>query len=134
PGAGRARLGAPPFRPRAGGSGAGSPALEPGVNPIRATAVAEEGAKAERRIQVSLVDKSESEPDLPVGLVVQRNRLLEDCLLIARQQRLERERERNEEIRKALQVEIERERKKARERADQQRKQLELEGEKGPDE
>ena len=126
----KTRVEARPFRITADGSWAGFLALEPGANPIRATAVAEEGASAERRIEVSLVDQPEQEPELPVGLVVQRNRLLEDCLLIARQQRLDRERERNEEIRKALQVEIERERKKARERADQQRKQLELEGEK----
>jgi len=127
----KTRAVAKPFRITADGSWAGFLALEPGANTIRATAVADEGASAERRIQVSLVDKAsgESEPDLPVDLVVQRNRLLEDCLLIARQQRLDRERERNEEIRRALQVEIERERQQARERADQQRKQLELEGE-----
>jgi von Willebrand factor type A domain-containing protein len=118
-----------PFRLTADGSWAGFLALEPGVNPIRATAVADEGAQAERRIQVSLVDAPDREVDLPVGLVVQRNRLLEDCLLIARQRRLDQERERNEEIRRALQVEIERERQKAKERADQQRKRLELEGE-----
>jgi von Willebrand factor type A domain len=127
----KTRAEAKPFRITADGSWAGFLALEPGSNTIRATAIAEEGTTAERRIQVSLVDKSSDtpEPDLPVDLVVQRNRLLEDCLLIARQQRLDAERERNEEIRRALQVEIERERQKARERADQQRKQLELEGE-----
>ncbi len=129
----KTRVEARPFRLTADGSWAGFLALEPGANTIRATAVAEQSASAERRIQVSLVDEPDgapvAEPNLPVELVVQRNRLLEDCLLIARQQRLDRERERNEEIRRALQVEIERERKKARERADQQRKQLELEGE-----
>jgi hypothetical protein len=127
----KTRVEAKPFRITADGSWAGFLALEPGANTILATAVAEEGAKAERRIEVSRVDKpaDATEPDLPVDLVVQRNRLLEDCLLIARQQRLDAERERNEEIRRALQVEIEREREKARERADQQRKQLDLEGE-----
>jgi len=121
---------AQPFRITADGSWAGFLALEPGTNPIRATAVAEQGAKTERSIQVSRVDQPADapDPDLPVELVVQKNRLLEDCLLIARQQRLDRERERNEEIRRALQMEIERERQAARERADQQRKQLELEG------
>jgi hypothetical protein len=127
------RTEARPFRLSADGSWSGFLALQPGANTIRATALAEEGVKAERRIQVSLVEKSdedrETEIDLPVDLVVQRNRLLEDCLLIARQQRLERERERNEEIRRALQAEIERERQKAKERADQQRKRLDLEGE-----
>jgi hypothetical protein len=130
----KTRTEAKPFRLTADGSWAGFLALEPGANTIRATALADEGAKAERRIQVSLVEKSDdekqTEADLPVDLVVQRNRLLEDCLLIARQQRLDRERERNEEIRRALQAEIERERQKAKERADQQRKQLDLEGEK----
>ncbi len=124
----KTRVEARPFRLAADGSWAGFLALEPGANTIRATALAEEGAKAERRIEVSLVDGAK-DPELPVDLVVQRNRLLEDCLLIARQQRLDRERERNEEIRRALQAEIERERQRARERADQQRKQLDLEGE-----
>lgn len=125
----KTRAEARPFRITADGSWAGFLALEPGANPIRATAVAEEGAKAERRISVSLVDEQKAEVDLPVELVVQRNRLLEDCLLLARQKRLDQERARNEEIRRALQIEIERERKQAKERADQQRKRLELEGE-----
>jgi hypothetical protein len=125
----KTRAEAEPFRMTADGSWAGFLALEPGANPIRATAVADEGASAERRIQVSLVDGKKPEVDLPVDLVVQRNRLLEDCLLLARQKRLDQERARNEEIRRALQMEIERERKQARERADQQRRRLELEGE-----
>ena len=108
---------------------AGFVSLEPGLNTVRAIAVADQGAKAERQVHLSLVDEPAKEAELPVDLVVQRNRLLEDCLLIAKQQRLAREQERNEEIRKALLLEIERERRKARERADQQRKQLELEGE-----
>src|SRR5262249_32040912 len=130
----KTRAVARPFRITADGSWAGFLALEPGANTIHATAVAEEGAQAERRIHVSLVDRREEADKkegvaVPVDLVVQRNRLLEDCLLIARQERLDRERQRNEEIRRALQAEIERERKEARERADQQRKQLDLEGE-----
>lgn len=129
----KTRTEANPFRITADGSWAGFLALKPGTNPIRATAVAEEGASAERRISVSLVDREQAEVDLPVELVVQRNRLLEDCLLLARQRRLDQERARNEEIRRALQVEIERERKQARERADQQRKQLELEGDQEDD-
>jgi hypothetical protein len=114
----KTRTEAKPFRLSADGNWAGFLALEPGANTIRATAVADEGARAERRIRVSLLEKSDSEKavdgDLPVDLVVQRNRLLEDCLLLARQQRLDRERERNEEIRRALQAEIERERQAAR--------------------
>ena len=125
----KTRAEAHPFRLTADGSWAGFVELEPGSNTIRAVAVADQGASAERRIQVSLVDAPSNEVELPVGLVVQRNRLLEDCLLIAKQQRLDRERERNEEIQRALRLEIERERRKARERADQQRKALDLEGE-----
>jgi hypothetical protein len=129
----KTRAEAHPFRVTADGSWAGFVALEPGANTIRATAVAEEGASAERRISVSLVDQKKPDADLPVDLVVQRNRLLEDCLLLARQKRLDQERARNDEIRRALQMEIERERKRARERADQQRKRLDLEGEKEDD-
>ncbi len=123
------RAEAHPFRLTADGSWAGFVELQPGRNTIRAEAVADEGASAERRIQVSLVDAPAKDAPLPAELVVQRNRLLEDCLLVAKQQRLDRERERNQEIRRALQLEIERERGKARERADQQRKSLDLEGE-----
>ena len=53
----KTRVEAKPFRITADGSWAGFLALEPGANTIRATAVAEEGATAERRIQVSLVDE-----------------------------------------------------------------------------
>ena len=47
----KTRVEAQPFRITADGSWAGFLALEPGANPIRATAVAEEGASAERRIR-----------------------------------------------------------------------------------
>jgi hypothetical protein len=125
----KTRVEAQPFRVTADGSWAGFLALEPGPNPIRASAVAEEGATAEKRIEVTLVDGKNAEAELPTDLVVQRNRLLEDCLLLARQKRLDQERAHNDDIKRALQMEIERERKQARERADQQRKRLELEGE-----
>jgi allophanate hydrolase subunit 1 len=58
----KTRAEAKPFRITADGSWAGFLALEPGANTIRATAVAEEGATAERRIQVSLVDKPPIRP------------------------------------------------------------------------
>jgi Mg-chelatase subunit ChlD len=121
------RAEAQPFRLTADGSWAGFLKLEPGRNRIRATAVAEDGATADRGIQVTHVEAA-NEAELPVELVVQRNRLLEDCLLLARQERLDRERARNEEIRRALKLEIERERREARERAEAQRKSLDLEG------
>ena len=118
-----------PFRLTADGSWAGFVRLEPGENGIGVTAVAEGGAEEKRRIRVHSVEEPEDEPALPVELLVQRNRLLEDCLLIAKQERLDRERERNEAIRRQLQLEIERERRRARERAAEQRKALDLEAE-----
>jgi len=123
-----------PFRLTADGSWAGFVKLGPGANTIRAAAVSEDGESEQRQIRVTHVEATAAPVDLPVDLVVQRNRLLEDCLLIAKQQRLDRERERNEEIRRALRLEIERERREARERAAEQRKQLELEGDVGEDE
>jgi Mg-chelatase subunit ChlD len=118
-----------PFRVTADGSWAGFVELEPGANQIAVTAVADGGAEEKRSLLVSSVEAPERELELPVELVVQRNRLLEDCLLIAKQERLDRERERNEEIRRQLQLEIERERRRARERAAAQRKALDLEAE-----
>jgi hypothetical protein len=59
--------------------------------------------------------------------VVQRNRLLEDCLRDTKQLRLQAEQERAEAVRRELRVEIERERAKARERAAEQRKELQIE-------
>jgi len=125
---------AEPFRVTADGSWAGFVQLDPGANAIRAAAVSEDGQSKTSEIHVTHVDGEAAPADLPVELVVQRNRLLEDCLLIAKQLRLDRERERNEEIRRALRLEIERERRAARERAAEQRKRLELEGDVGDEE
>jgi hypothetical protein len=120
---------AEPFRVTADGTWAGFVQLEPGANRLAVTAVAEGGAVEKRSLAVSSVETPEKELTLPVDLVVQRNRLLEDCLLIAKQQRLDAERERLAEIRRQLQLEIERERRRARERAEAQRKALDLEAE-----
>jgi hypothetical protein len=60
-------------------------------------------------------------------MVVARNRLLEDCLRSIKQVRMDAERERAEQVRKALMVEIEKERAAARQRSEDQRKRLELE-------
>ncbi len=116
-----------PFRITADGSWAGFLELDPGENVVSVEAKADGGAEERRELRLSAVEDPKDEPELPVELVVQRNRLLEDCLIIAKQLRLDRERERNEEIRRQLQLEIERERRRARERADQQRKSLDLE-------
>jgi hypothetical protein len=120
---------AEPFRVTADGTWAGFVQLEPGANRLAVTAVAEGGAVEKRSLAVSSVETPEKELTLPVDLVVQHNRLLEDCLLIAKQQRLDAERERLAEIRRQLQLEIERERRRARERAEAQRKALDLEAE-----
>ena len=120
---------AEPFRVTADGTWAGFVQLEPGTNRLAVTAVAEGGAEEKRSLEVSSVEAPARELELPVDLVVQRNRLLEDCLLLAKQQRLDAERERLAELRRQLQLEIERERRRARERAEAQRKALDLEAE-----
>ena len=66
------------------------------------------------------------DPVIPRDLMVQRNRLLEDCLLNMKRVRMEVEEERNQQVRQELKMEIERERMQARERAEEQRKQLEI--------
>jgi hypothetical protein len=58
--------------------------------------------------------------------MVQRNRLLEDCLINLKRVRMKAEEERNELVRRELKMEIERERLKARERAEEQRKELQI--------
>jgi hypothetical protein len=63
---------------------------------------------------------------IPRDLMVQRNRLLEDCLINLKRVRMEVEEKRNQQVRRELKMEIEREREKARERADEQRKQLDI--------
>ena len=85
-----------------------------------------DGTESEKKIAISM-SKDAPEPTVPPELVVARNRLLEDCLRSIKQVRMDAERDRAEQVRKALKVEIEKERMRARERADQQRKALQLE-------
>jgi hypothetical protein len=58
--------------------------------------------------------------------MVQRNRLLEDCLINLKRVRMEAEEERNQQVRRELKIEIQNERLKARDRADEQRKRLDI--------
>jgi len=117
-----------PFRVTADGTWAGFVPLEPGPNRVRVSATADDGTTAERRIEVTLTDDAAAVAELPRALVVQRNRLLEDCLRDTKRLRLRAEQERLDALRRELRIEIERERAKARERADEQRKTLDLEG------
>ena len=66
------------------------------------------------------------DPPVPPALVVARNRLLEDCLRALKQVRVAAEKERTEQVRKALLVEIEKERAEAKRRAADQSKRLQL--------
>ena len=125
----KTRAEARPFRVTADGSWAGFIQLEPGANPLRVDAKTVNGETAREKLEVNLVEEARDVAPLPKALLVQRNRLLEDCLLLAKQERLQRERDHHDELRKQLRVEIERERRAARKRAAEQRKTLELEGE-----
>jgi hypothetical protein len=114
------------LRTTADGSWAGFLRMEPGKNQIRAHARASDGTESEKIITLTMSEDA-PDPNVPPELVVARNRLLEDCLRSIKQVRMDAERERAEQVRKALKVEIQKERMKARERADQQRKALQLE-------
>jgi len=123
---------ADPFRTTADGTWGGFIKLQPGANQIEISARAEDGASAKTSLALNF------EPDapdaaIPRDLVVQRNRLLEDCLINLKRVRMKAEEERNEAIRQELKMEIERERLKARERAAEQRKQLQIDIEKEDD-
>ncbi len=87
---------------------------------------AEDGTEAVRRLTLRY-DPEAADGDVPSEMVVQRNRLLEDCLRELKRVRLATEEHRTEQVRKDLLVEIEKERARARERAAEQRKRLELE-------
>jgi hypothetical protein len=114
------------LRTTADGSWAGFLRLQPGKNKIRVHATATDATEAEQTIEITMA-KDAPDPPIPSGLVVARNRLLEDCLRSIKQVRMDAERERAEQVRKALKVEIEKERRQARARAEQQRKALQLE-------
>ena len=113
------------FRTTADGSWSGFIRLEEGQNQIELNATSTDGSHISRTIQVSMVPGA-SDPPVPAALVVQRNRLLEECLRSIKQVRIAAERDRAEQVRKDLMVEIERERAAARTRAAEQHKRLEL--------
>ncbi len=113
------------FRTTADGSWSGFIRLEEGQNEIEISATSTDGSHMTRTIRVSMVPDA-TDPPVPAALVVQRNRLLEECLRSIKQVRMAAERDRAEQVRKDLLVEIERERAAARTRAAEQRKRLEL--------
>ena len=117
---------ASPFRASADGTWGGFVKLRPGVNEIEVVARAEDGTRAVKRLKVRY-DPEAVTGEVPRALVVQRNRLLEDCLRELKRARLATEEEHAEDVRKELLVEIEKERARARERAASQRKRLDLE-------
>ena len=116
---------ADPFRTTVDGNWGGFIHLDPGRNEIEVIVRADDGTEA--RLTLALHFEIEA-PDtvVPRDLMVQRNRLLEDCLINMKRVRMKVEEERNEEVRRQLKMEIEDERLKARQRADEQRKQLQL--------
>ncbi len=117
---------ASPFRSTADGTWGGFIRMEPGLNRVQVRVRADDGTELTRSIEVHFVPEAPT-PPLPRELVVQRNRLLEDCLRETKRLRLEAEREEAERVRRELRVEIERERVRARQRAEEQRKQLQIE-------
>ena len=116
---------ADPFRTTADGTWGGFIKLEPGANEIEVTARADDGTEAKKVLAVHFQAEA-PDPIVPRDLLVQRNRLLEDCLVNLKRVRMKAEEERNELVRRELKMEIERERLKARERAEEQRKQLQI--------
>jgi hypothetical protein len=116
---------ADPFRTTADGTWGGFIKLEPGANEIEITARADDGNEARKVLAVHF-EAGAPDPIVPRDLMVQRNRLLEDCLINLKRVRMKAEKERNELVRRELKMEIERERLKARERAEEQRKELQI--------
>jgi hypothetical protein len=116
---------ADPFRITADGTWGGFVKLEPGANQIEVTAQADDGTEAKTTLAVHFQAEA-PDPVIPRDLMVQRNRLLEDCLINLKRVRMEAEEERNQQVRRELKMEIEDERLKARDRADEQRKRLDI--------
>jgi len=100
--------------------------LQEGENQLEAIARSSSGAEATRRVTVHQVPGAEN-PFVPAELVPKHNELLEARLAALRHERLESQRQRDQEMRRELVLEIERERAAALERADLQRKELHLE-------
>jgi len=114
-----------PLRMTADGSWGGFVKLQPGENEIAVAAKADDGAEAATKLKL-IFEPDAADATIPRGLVNQRNRLLEDCLLAVKRVRMEAEEDRNEQVRRELKMEIEREREAARDRANEQRKQLKI--------
>jgi len=114
------------LRATADGSWAGFIDLAKGGNRLRVDALADDGARGGREMDVRF-DADAKSPPVPKELAARRNRLLEECLRDLKRLRLTAEQQRAEEVRRELQIEIGRERDKAKQQADQQRKELELE-------
>jgi hypothetical protein len=116
---------ADPLRTTADGTWGGFIKLGPGANEIEITARADDGTNARKTLAVHFQPEA-PDPVIPRDLMVQRNRLLEDCLINMKRVRMEVEEERNQQVRQELKMEIERERLKARDRAEEQRKRLDI--------
>jgi len=116
---------ADPFRITADGTWGGFVKLKPGANQIEVTAQADDGTEAKTTLAVHFQAEA-PDPVIPRDLMVQRNRLLEDCLINLKRVRMEAEEERNQQVRRELKIEIQNERLKARDRADEQRKRLDI--------
>jgi hypothetical protein len=102
--------------------------LVPGRNRIEVTARASDGSETRREIELQHAPDAQL-PEVPPGLVAQRNLLLRARLDTLKQVGLGIERERTEQARRELALQIEEERKQAEERASQQRRELRLEAE-----
>jgi hypothetical protein len=107
-----------------GGFGALVP-VQPGRNVIEVHARASDGTEAHAEVAIQFLPDA-SPVDTPPGLVSLRNQLLEQRIVSLRRDRIEVERDRQEEVRRALELEIERERAAAEERAATQRRQLRI--------
>jgi hypothetical protein len=114
------------FRTTADGSWVGFVKMQPGLNEIEVLARAEDGTQVTENLTVRL-DPDLPSSGIPQNLVVQRNRLLEDCLHELKRARLATKEKLTERVRKDLLLEIKRERAEANRRAAEQRKELQLE-------
>jgi len=111
---------------KADGSFAALVPMQPGRNVIEVWAHTSDGAEARARVAVQHLVGA-SEVTLPAELMALRGQLLERRIVSLRRNRIEAERERTQEVRRALELEIERERGSAEERAAQQRRELRIE-------
>jgi hypothetical protein len=102
--------------------------LVPGRNRIEVTARASDGSETRREIELQHAPDAQL-PEVPPGLVAQRNLLLRARLDTLKQVGLGIERERTEQARRELALQIEQERRQAEERAAVQRRELRLEAE-----